>query len=366
MSELGLVVNARNDYPEPEELAALGLAQGVLRTIVYRFDELDGMLTRIGNGPRVVALLNSETEGVGQNYAGWSETVGRFAGRFHGRVYAVQCGNELDLLGVPAADAAGYVNLAADTLHAAGISVILASVAGPNWPAYLESAARLLRPGAADWASLHPYGQRAAGFPAGWGFGELIDAVRTANDLSGLPVALTEFGIKVRDAGGVDGQAEYLRRAAAVVNALSLARCPFACWFAWRDTIGGPNERGEDGFGLSGEDMVARPAWFTFAELRGGQAQEPPPPVEPPESPPDAPQPRFQAGFLAWSQVQADLLGTPLEDERGGIEGFSQQLTDRGVLTWANLKRGEVYTFYELATRKRYRWNKSLTAAVEM
>lgn len=362
MAELGLCVNAKSAMPDAFELGALGLSSGWIRTICYDFDSLDAALRGLAPGAKVCVVLNSETAGVGNDYRGWATVVGQFAATFRGRVAAVECGNEFDLLGLPDTHAARCANLAADSLHAAGMKAILASVAGPRWPEYLESSARMLGPGAADYCALHPYGQRAAGFPADWGFGELIDAVTIANQKSGLPVALTECGIKVGDAGGEAGQAEYVRRVAQLVNALPLARCPFACYFAWRDDIGGPHERGDDAFGLRREDGSARPAWQAFSAAHAGAIPVPPLPEKPPESTPA----RYQEGFLAWATTQPELLGVPLEDEHGGIEGFSQQLTDRGVLTWAKLEQGEVYTFYELATRKRWRWSKSLTRAVEV
>lgn len=264
MAELGLVVNAKNAMPGRDELGALGLTTGWIRTICYDFNSLDSALETLDPRTKVCVILNSETEGVGPSYAGWSKVIGDFAARFRGRVHAVECGNELDLLNVPVATAASLVNVASMTLRSAGMKVVLSSVAGPNWPVYLETlASRTL--GSADYACLHPYGQRAAGFPAGWGFGELADAVATANSLSGLPVVLTEFGIKIGDAGGEQAQAEYVRKSAILLQALSVARCPFACYFAWRDDIGGPQERGDQAFGLRREDGSARPAWQEFA-----------------------------------------------------------------------------------------------------
>ncbi len=322
MSALGLVVNARGAMPEWQELQALGLSNGWVRSIVYDLDQFEAKMTALKAAMpnvKVCALLNSETAGVGDDYSGWATVVLKFSNRLAGVVDAVECGNELDLLGVEVATAAHLVRTASTFLKNNDMKVILPSVASPNWVDYLTRLATATR-GYADYCAGHFYGQRAAGFPQGWGFGELSDAIQTANDVSGLPVALTEGGIKVGDAGGVDGQAGYVRRWVSLVQSYSELRVPFGCYFAWNDSIGGPSERGDQAFGLRAEDGTPRPAWQAFAVAAGSGAVPPAP--EPPVTPPVAPQEGPGGPFRVGQGIQA------LVDARGwkiaSDEDFSQ------------------------------------------
>lgn len=382
MAELGLVVNARNAMPDRSELHSLGLTNGYLRTIVYQWDDLDAALGKIEPSTKLCCLLNNETGGVGSDYSNWEAIVSKFAVKYRGRVAAVEIGNELDLLGVPVETAARLVIQASPLLRQAGMKVILSSVAGGNWVEYMRQLANLTR-GYADFSCGHFYGQRAAGFPGngknfnegGWGFGELADAIQTANDVSGLPVALTELGIKVGDAGGEGGQAEYVRRVGQLVNALPAGRCPFACYFAWTDRIGGPDERGPAAFGLRREDGSSRPAWqeFALAHNAAGPAPTPlptPPPTPAPTPvPPQPAQPRLVLGFGEWAAIEPDRIGLPLEDEHGFALGVSLQRTTNGTLYWIDARErifgrygaqddlSEVYGF-DHVDGSRYRWRK--------
>lgn len=339
MGDVGLVINARGAAPDRDEVAALGLTNGVLRTIVYNFDELSACIGQYSPETAVCALLNSETDGVGSDYSGWEDVVTRFARRFgYGLVESVECGNEFDLLGIEVARAAELVKVASPILRANGLKVILPSVASPNWVDYLTRLAAATE-GYADYANVHPYGQRVGGFPRDWGFGEIADVIQTANDVSGLPVVFTESGIKIGDAGGLEGQAAYVRRWVSLVQSYSQARLAFACYFAWRDDIGGPTERGPQAFGLREEQGFARPAWQAFAVANG--VVTPPRPTPPPEPTPAPPQPVYQLGFADFYAAAPELLGKPLENERGGIPGLSFQGTERCELTAAYIAHPE-------------------------
>lgn len=364
MAQTGVVVNFRGAMPDWREVQALGLSSGWLRSIVYSIDEcqqqVDAIRAYLPN-LKICALLNSETEGVGYDYSGWVDVVREFSSRLAGVVHAVEAGNELDLLGVDVATAAHLVRTASPLLRAASMKVILSSVAGPSWIDYMGRLAAGTQ-GYADFSNLHGYGQRVAGFPRGWGFGELSDAIQTANEVSGLPVALTEGGIKIGDAGGLDGQAGYARRWVSLVQSYSEARVAFGAYFCWSDQIGGPSERGPQAFGLREEQGFARPAWQAFAVANG--VVTPPRPTPPPEPTPAPPQPVYVLGFADFYAAAPELLGKPLENERGGIPGLSFQATERGFLTAAELPDpDDVYegvvlewhlTFYEISTRYRY------------
>lgn len=114
------------------------------------------------------------------------------------------------------------------------------------------------------------------------------------------------------------------------------------------------------GEGITGMGIKDNPtAMADFVAAAGG-------PVAAPSAPPAGQHARFQMGFEDWASKDGVLLGTPLENERGGIGGLSFQRTSRGFLTWADLKQGQVMTFYEDATRKRWRWQEGWEHSVEL
>jgi hypothetical protein len=286
MAECGLVVNARGAWPDNAEIAALGAKW--LRTIVYNLNELDmalNVLQAAPSPPRVIALINSETDTVGNNLAGWISTMQTIATSFAGRLAAVECLNEWDLTGYTADVAVARASQAAQILAGSGIGCLLGSVAGPNWVgelaaanALLDATTRSLLAG----ACFHPYGQRARGRPAGWGFGEADAAVTTAFAQIGLPIWLTECGIRINDADGTAGQARYVTDLYGALNGLPAAvPVPVACYFCWRDDIGAPSERGPFGFGLRDMDGRDRPAWADYAAVSGGNGNpgQPRPPL---------------------------------------------------------------------------------------
>ncbi len=274
MQQLAIVANCRNAWPSRAEIDDLGITG--IRTIVYSDDELAQALEDTPPDVKIVAMLNNEHVGVGSNWENWRKAVTAFAARFEGRVHAVECGNELDLWGLPPEKGAHLVREAFLPLANHGIVTVMGGVAGPNWPEWLEKACNLSL-GSYDAVALHPYGKRPNGFKdETWGFGYLDDAVYTASTTAGdAPVYLTEWGVKVGDAGGPDGQAEYLTKGAATLAAVGARVCPFAAYFCWADMIGAPSERDPyNAFGLRDMQMRARPAWFAFRDADG---EEPPP-----------------------------------------------------------------------------------------
>ncbi|MGE3267661.1 MAG: hypothetical protein AB7F89_19185 [Pirellulaceae bacterium] len=257
----GIVANARSAWPDSGELAALGAAW--IRTIVYSFDELDAVLASHPSEVKVIALLNSENDVVKNDLSGWREAIEQFGARFAGRVHAVECLNEWDLLHIPVETAADCARTAAPILNNAGIACLLGSVAGPSWP---DALSRLADSFSAEekaqfaGACFHPYGKSVNGFPPGFEFGEIEDAVRTANQLAGLPIYLTEYGIKLSDAGGDDGQRAYFEQTFEVLRQIPSDILAAACYFCWTDRIGAPEEQAEHAFGLLRQDDSPRPA----------------------------------------------------------------------------------------------------------
>lgn len=271
MSGLGLVCNARSCWPSSADISALGLHGKWVRSIVYSFDEFDAALQRLPASVKVCALLRKECAEVGPNYENWDAAVLQFSRRFEGRVLACEADNEADLNGDPPSQSVSLVRRAKPILNAAGMKAILTSVAGPDWQGYLAECRRLLGPNGADYGALHPYGSRAGNYPAPtWGFGEISAQVRRAHEILGLPIAVTECGIKVRDAGGESQQATWIVRANESLAALDSDVMPFATLFCLGDKMGSPGEHGLDGFGLMRLDGSRRPAWGAFSAVNGG------------------------------------------------------------------------------------------------
>lgn len=322
MQQLALVANCRNAWPDPAEIEALGITG--IRTIVYDDAELDRALSATPQHVRIVAMLNNEHKDVGGDYQNWRQTVTAFARRFEGRVRAVECGNELDLWGLPPEKGAHLVREAFLPLTNHGIATVMGGVAGPNWANWLQRACDLSR-GWYDAVALHPYGQRPRGFrdANSWGFGWMHEAIETAHRAADAPVYLTEWGIKVGDAGGQQGQYDYLRLGVRTIRGMGEAVVPFAAYFAWADKIGTPDERDEyNAFGLRDMNMRPRKAWQAFAD----SSLRPPVPEKP----------RFVLGFKEWADAAPDLIGEPLENEHGPAIGMSAQQTTNGFLIWTS------------------------------
>ena len=300
---IGLVVNAKNAWPSAQEIDNLGAAW--VRSIVYddSFDQFDAALQTLPDGAKVIALLNRENQFNDQPRLDWIERVTEFAQRFAGRVAVLECLNEWDAIdlwgdGVPEArwpedlrvarDAervtrvVGRMKEARPILKNAGIACLLGSVAGGRWPDMLGAAVAECGEDLPDGVCLHPYGQRAAGFPPGrpgqpFGFGELQAAVSQATGIAGLPVWVTEFGLNLNDADlnkgdGFDSaeaaQAHYVSQSFEVLGELSAEQLQVACLFSWIDRIG--SER--DGpFGLRPEpEQPARQSWTAYRECTHG------------------------------------------------------------------------------------------------
>jgi hypothetical protein len=351
MAEAGLVVNARHAMPDASEIRALGVRW--VRSIIYDLNDIPAMLGKVPAGVKVCALLNNENAQVRGDWSGWESAIATLAERFQGRIHAVECGNELDLwlergdTRLTPQFAASLARRATPILRAAGMASILTSVAGSSWQWYLEEMARQLRPGEVDYANLHPYGQRAAGFPVGFGFGEMDWAVRKAHELSGLPVAITEWGIKIGDAGGEANQAEYIARVIALLNGMDIV--PFHALFAWSDRIGTAEEQGDQAFGLRRANGSQRPSWFAVQRAIGGQQPVPPPaPIR---------SPIYQQGFLTAYESAPNLVGLPKENEYGPVQGMSLQRTENGQLIWANVAGvGSTLAFIDYRDGSRYLW----------
>ena len=260
-----LVVSPGN-IPPASELR--DLLPGRIRSILYRVADCD---TLAATGWPYIATVNNECAEV-RGWTNWEGAIQMIADR-PTPPFAVEIGNEFDLFwqhneaDVPPEFAADLIRRAAAILRPRGIKVIGTSVASARWPEYLDRMARHCRD-SVDWFTIHPYGQRPEGWGSpGWMHGDLAPTIRQAHAIAGRPIYCTEIGVKVGDAGGEDQVAWWMRAAAQTLLNVSPQVCAGGAWFAWRDQIGAPHERGQQAFGLRREDGSKRPAWGMFATL---------------------------------------------------------------------------------------------------
>jgi hypothetical protein len=362
--------------PTTEDLATLGMLDGWLRILVVDIDMFDRDLQAL-QWPatlKVCVLLEGQTIGVGNDFAGWLPTIQMFAQRFKGRVHAVECANELDIwhLQPPGwnperpnegqfrpdprltpAFAAALVRDASPHLRAADMKVIAPSVASGRWFDYLAEMTAQLGD-SADWQAFHPYGKKINNHPPSDTWGELKEALDQASSIAGRPLALTELGVKLGDVGGAGHQAEYVKRLFDLSATLSQTQLAFFTYFAWKDAVGIP---GEGSFGLVEADGSWRAACREFQRACGGRK---PIPRGRTEGDTGIVRPRqpggvFQLGFAEWAAREPRLLGIPLENETSPFPGISLQRTDRGLLIWTNVD-GDVYLFEDVISGGRYVW----------
>lgn len=287
MSDVGLCVGHRVWMPSAADLDELGLTRGWLRMLAYDLDEVDAALDNIPVGVKVCLLLNNETAQVRGDWSGFASACVEVARRFAGRVHVVEAGNELDLwqhLGddrLTPSFAAYRARQAAAHFGPHGIKTAATSLAGPRWQEYLAEMVDAGLDGV-DYCAFHPYGQAVDGFPENWGFGDMETAVRHAAILARRPIAITESGIKIGNAGGEARHAEYVRRWVGLYRSLPESVCAFACFFAPHDILGTRDEQGDQSFGLIRANHTKRPAWDAFAEAnRSAQPDAPSGPVAP-------------------------------------------------------------------------------------
>jgi hypothetical protein len=368
------VVATQDILPSAEDLAALGLLNGWVRILVVDVERFDRALAAAGwpDTVRACVLLEGQTQGIGGDFAGWVTVVKEFARRFKGRVQAVECANELDIwhwqppgwnperpnegpsrpnpLLTPQF-AAKLVRDAAPHLRAANMKVIAPAVASGRWFDYLRDMTAELG-NAADYQAFHPYGKKIDNHPPHAEWGELAETIAQAREIAGRPLALTELGVKVGEAGGPEGQAEYVRRLFGLMAQQPPGAVGLFCYFAWKDGIEIP---GEGAFGLVEASGRWREACRTFQRACGGPHELPREPVAPGVF-------RFQMGFKAWADREPELLGTPLEEELSPFPGLALQRTDRGLLLWTNVDGG-VHLFHDFRTNARRVWREGWPAS---
>jgi hypothetical protein len=366
MSLIGLDVSHRVAWPTPDEVRALRPA--LLRTVCYMSDELWLAVQKLQGTVPVCALVEGQTGGFGDPFhdGDWrgAKKAAAAVASIEG-VGWVEMGNELDLWGIPVEMAVKLTTVMAPLIAARGKRPILTSVASSGWQEYLERLVEMLPREVAElcWANVHPYGRRALGFPAWFGWGadgwqaEAAYALERGRELTGLPCVASESGIKLGDANHDNNefeddlddhaQAIFVEKWIQSFNSLDPTQYPFACYFAWADIVGTSSEQGEYAFGLRRHDWSTRPSWDVFSRMMGGV------------TPPEPPMYEFKLGFLRLKQWLGDAAGEPVENELARA-ARSEQATTTGLMSWTGRRRDEVteyepeLLFYEFSTGRRY------------
>lgn len=293
MAELGINVAGRAEQ-SPAAIAALGATW--CRAVAYPDADITNWVRDCqAHGVKVLLVLARESIGDDTE-----QRLAMFARRYGGVVNAVQVGNESD-----------HVSDSSWTMTPRDLNRLLMTARAVFGPDKLLIGPGLVSgqpswAGQIDWSPvdalcLHPY----AKWPGTPELSNLIDGYAAY----GKPLWVTEY------------HARTLGMAAALRND---PRLGVAIAFCYSDSM-------VPGFGL-----VESPAALADFKAAAGT----------PRSPVDQPV-RFQLGFLEWSQADPSLLGQPLENERGGVPGFSVQKTSTGRLMASNLvNRGWTLTFW--------------------
>lgn len=148
--------------------------------------------------------------------------------------------------------------------------------------------------------------------------GDMLDNYHTA----GLPQVVGEFGWD--SPNDPAGRGKYVRDMVRTFESLGIAAASVYCW----DKSQG------------GQFYVNDPKALPFIKELGYRAAQS---VDPPH---------FVLGFKEAHDANPALVGDPLENEWGAVEGISQQFTTTGLLTWA--RDPGIITFYRLADRSRW------------
>lgn len=242
------------------------------RSILYKLSDIDILLAK---GLPLFITLNNQCQEVRGDWSGWNEAVYKLLEKLKSenkldQLLVLGAGNELDLYwhsngSVPPLFGADLAIRTARIARNYGVKVAATSLAGPRWPEYLQTMADICR-NEVDYFDIHPYGQRPDGWKDGekWMHGDLRNVVNTVKDIGQRDVVISEYGVKIKDAGGNIDVANFLT---AVNNATLRLGVKYTSWFAYSDIVGAPEERGDSAFGLISDNNNKRVAYYAFSQV---------------------------------------------------------------------------------------------------
>jgi hypothetical protein len=348
----GVVGNPHTGFPDRVYSQRIGL--GWLRALVLDDASYEAMLQQVPNTTNVAAVITGQSGPLANDFwsDGWRDRyttyIRDFCEQFNRKVRLIEFTNEWDFWSnADRADKAAELAIIGTAIcKEYGILGVLGSVASGTWKeqlaqaiARVDEAEQRLGYRAIHGFAFHPYVsyvQREEGSPTfivpsgadgtpseGWErlSAKIREAIRIAG---GRPCAVTEVGIKVGDAGGLEEQSLYVHGVFQDELArLSPDELLMATYFCWTDMNGAPSERGRDAFGLVSEGGNLRPA-YNAAIYQFQNAPTVNIPVErllleskparvPDPTPPDPPQPPTntrltvpQAHAMRWRAIVAN------------------------------------------------------------
>lgn len=291
-NRVGLVVTPNSPLPSRERLSGEAPVRW-LRSIVYDLDGFQRVIDVKPEGSDIIALVSGETWGANNDFWSdgwertWRATVSAFLDRYGTQIGAIEGPNEWDFWReenkVERVARACIIMLeeVADRPDLDHLDVIVGSVAGPEWPRYLGEILSAigphyfegLHPQIFSGFAFHPYGKSAGGI-AHWFEQTLWEAIDSALDIavnafskrSVISCWVTEFGIKIGDAGGSKQVGEYISAAFADAEQwFTPEELPAMCVFAYSDRAGTGAEQGDQAFGLTDQQGSPREGWNALA-----------------------------------------------------------------------------------------------------
>lgn len=281
--QYGIVGNPITGYPDGVYLSRNEV--GWVRALMYDFDTYEGFVGSVPNTTNIAMVLTGQTANFGNDF--WSDgwrtnyvnVVTEICERWYKKVRLIEFANEWDFWDNEdkAEKAVELAVLGTNVCKRYGILGVLGSVASGDWVAQLDRACRHLDAveqqmgyRAVHGVAFHPYvsyvqrdGDNGFVVPADGpssGWGRLRDKVRTALDVAKRPVALTELGIKVSDAGGLSAQELWAHGCFEdELRVFTPDELLMATIFCWSDANGSPGESGDQGFGMIGEQGQLKP-----------------------------------------------------------------------------------------------------------
>lgn len=297
-------------------------------------------------GTQSIVVVTTQSTGTNfQDFDGYCTELENFCALCGDSIYGIEIQNELDTpdWGISDDEIVAITKRAAPIIRNYGMKAFAPSLlTGPGEGRFAYIAERIHDD--VDFMNVHPYYRSIAGYPymtkqpddswLGWRFGTVEDAAHECATLCPwIQTAFTEWGCPVV----FDGITEKTQwNATYSFQQFEHPSIAFAIQFC-RDDFMVPNEELVESkyWGLIDLDNRPRLAW---RNLLNGEAM-----------------PEYKLGFKEWYDLEPELLGDPLEDEHGGIEGLSQQKTENGLLTWVALPgyEGGMRTFYNWETGER-------------
>lgn len=286
----GVCGNSHTGFPDRVYSQRVGL--GWLRALVLDDASYEAMLNQVPNDTNVAAVITGQSGPLANDFwsAGWRERyttyIQNFCSQFYRKVRLIEFTNEWDFWdNTDRADKAAELAILGTAIcKEYGILGVLGSVASGTWKeqlaqaiARVDEAEQRLGYRAIHGFAFHPYMsyvQRESGAPTftvpsdvdgtptdSWE--RLSDKVREAIRIAGgRSCAVTEIGIKVGDAGGLEQQSLYVHGVFQdELSQLSPLELLMATYFCWTDMNGAPDERGPNAFGLVSEGGSLRPAY---------------------------------------------------------------------------------------------------------